>query len=231
MTKPGCEYPRFARTWIARLSKRGASGVLLLAMMPAVVCVQAQTTGTITAEVFDQDGKPLADAWVQIVPVDRAMLSLGFPSCVTDAGGLCSHDLEFGSYHVSAEKEADGYPDLVIPFYSHGKWPATVRLSPEHPTARVVVRLGPRAASLVFNVIDAVTAARIENLSVGLRPFANQNEFLGTNLGADFRALIPADEDVSVEVEAKGYQTWTAPGPVRLASGESKTFTISLHPQ
>lgn len=213
------------------LSKCVALGILLLAMMPAAVCVHAQTGGTMTAQVYDQDGKPLGDAWLQIVPVDHAMLSLAFPSCVTDAGGFCSRDLEFGSYHVSAEKEADGYPDLSFNFYGHGKWPATVTLSPEQPTAQVTVKLGPRAGSLIFNVLDAVTAARIENASVKLHPLADPKDVLGTNLGADFTVLIPADEDVSVEVEAKGYQPWHAPNPVRLSSGESKALAIGLHPR
>jgi hypothetical protein len=215
---------------MTRSSKTIATGILSLALMPAALCIHAQTTGTITAQVYDQDGKPLADAAVEFVPTD-VILASALPSCLTDADGVCSKDLKFWKYHVIAEKKADGFPDLSFNFYGHGKWPATVTLSPEQAMAHVTVKLGPKAGSLVFTIIDAVTAARIEHVSVTLHPFADPKDFLGTNLGPDFRVLIPADEDVSVEVEAKGYQPWKVPGPVRLASGESKAFTISLHPQ
>jgi hypothetical protein len=55
---------------------------------------------------------------------------------------------------------------------------------------------------------------------------------------ADSCGLIPADEDILVEVSASGYQTWrmeTQPGAthanaIRLRSEDTKEFTIRLHP-
>jgi len=211
-------------------AKRMASSLLFLALMPAAISLSAQNKGTITAKVLDQDAKPLASATVEFLPTD-AVLAAVLPWCLTDAEGMCSKDLEFWTYRVIARKEADGYPDLSFNFYGHGKCPATVTLSPQQPTAHVTVNVGPRAGSLIFNVVDAVTAARIENISVTLHPLADPKVVLGTNLGADFMVLVPADEDVSVEVEAKGYQPWHAPNPVRLNSGESKALTIGLHPR
>lgn len=204
------------------------SGFVCLALMHTAAALSAQTKGTITVQVLDHVGRPLANATVEFVPIG-VILATALPWCLTDASGVCSKDLGFAKYHVTAMKKADGYPDLTFNFYSHGKWPATTAISRKKPVTRVTFRLGPRAALLTLNIIDSVTEVRIEHVAVTLRPVADPKNFFSTSLGQDSTVLIPAREDVAVEVEAKGYKPWDPQNSIRLDSGESKQLTVDLH--
>jgi hypothetical protein len=197
----------------------------------------AQGQGTITTTVLDDGGQPIVNAQVAVEPAGEVNPSGALRECLTDSAGTCSQNLIFGKYHVTAQKKEDGYPNLTFNFYGHGQWPATTELSPKNPESTVIVRLGPKAGFLSIRAIDAVTGESLKHFTVTLHPAADPHDFLSTTIRPDTKVLIPSDEDVLVEVSAKGYQNWhmetqsgaKLPNSVRLHSGESRELTVRLH--
>jgi hypothetical protein len=180
-----------------------------VAIILAAGPLHAQMKGTISATVIDQTGQPLVGARVAMVPADATGLMGALPECLTDDRGVCSLNLRFGKYHVTAKKVAEGYPDLTIRFYGHGQWPATAEITPEAPAASVTVDLGPKAASLVLHPVDDDSGDNIKHLTVTLHPANDPHEFISSSLaGPNPTILVPPDEDVLVTVSADGYQPW-----------------------
>jgi hypothetical protein len=196
------------------------------ALVLTAAYLSAQTRGTVTATVVDRAGQPIVDARVALLPAGAYGLMGARRECLTDDRGVCSQDIEFGKYDVTAQKTADGYPDLTMRFYGHGHWPASAEITPERPTASVIVQLGPKAASLVLHAIDDVSGRPIKHITVTLHPATDPHEFISTSIsGPDSTILIPPDEDVLVTVSADGYQPWHLEEHTELSS----TGLVHLH--
>jgi hypothetical protein len=200
----------------------------------------AVPSGVITARVVDQGGNPVPGAVVQMAPADGSVLAMAVPECLTDEAGVCSCErLPFGRYSGTAAKVADGYPDVSFSLYGRGEKPPIAEITPQTPIASISITLGPRAASIAVKVIDEATGLAIKNPTVVLRSAAAPSIFLSTGSNSDSKILIPADEDIIVEVSAEGYKTCrvaTQPGAthanaLRLRSEETRQFTISLKAQ
>ena len=213
--------------------------LICVAIMLAAGYLSAQTKGTITATVTDESGQPLVSARVAMVPAEATGLMGVLRECLTDEEGMCSLNLEFGKYHVTAKKTAEGYPDLTFRFYGHGQWPAMAEISPETPTASATVKL-TKAASVVLHAVDDASEESIKHLSVTLHPAADPHEFMSTSVtGPDSTILIPADEDVLVTVSADGYQPWhleehpeiSRNGAVHLHSQDRQEMAVRLRHQ
>jgi hypothetical protein len=199
-----------------------------VAILLATYCLSAQTRGRITAKVTDQSGNPVVSARVAMVNAAAMGIRGILPECLTDDKGICSLDLVFGKYHVTAQKVADGYPDLTFRFYGHGSWPATAEITSEMPTAIVTVHLGPKAAILVLHTIDDASGSTIKHSTISLHPTANPDEVFSTSAtGPVPTVLVPADEDVNVTVSADGYQPWHLDNHPELSS----SATVHLHSQ
>lgn len=206
-----------------------------------IVKVLAQTeadTGLIEGTVTYEDGKPVKDATAFAFPTDRGMLAK-VPQAITDERGYFAiRHLWLGKFAVTTKKEDEGYPDTSSAFYGDGKFEA-VTLMPDHPSATVTIRLGPKAGILRGTVSDAVTGAPL-NPCVDFRWVSEPNYFLtGTGLvNAKYRVLVPSDKDVTMKVWHEGYRPWYYPGTVdksqrtsvRLKPGEEQTLDIRLQP-
>lgn len=199
-----------------------------IAILLAACHLPAQTKGTITARVTDQSGNPLVNARVAMVPADRMGIMGVLRECLTDHEGVCSLELGFGKYHVTAQKTAEGYPDLTMRFYGHGQWPATAEITSEMPATSVTVRLGPKAASLVLHAVDDASGDIIKHLTITLHPAADPKEFISTSVtDSGPTVLIPPDLDVLVTVSADGYEPWHLKEHSELSSGG----VVHLHSQ
>jgi hypothetical protein len=192
----------------------------------------ALSQGVIRGKVIDENGVPLVGAQVHAelhgVPMGKAIRyvqSNGDGSFVIDR-------LDFGTFDVNGGKEQDGYPQSDWSLYAD-KALATVTISLERPTADVVLRLGPKAATLVGAVRDQVTGKPMNSAFLIRR---SENRWVSTSAPPDFHFLIPSDTPIDVEVSAPGYKTWRyadefgGGSPLQLQSATEKRLEVELTP-
>ena len=192
------------------------------------------SAGAIDGVVVDESLRPLVGARAWAERTDQWHGAVNFVD--SDANGHFSIErLPLGTYHVFAEKEDDGYPDISFAFYGAGH-PLTVTLSAEAPEASVVIKLGPKAGLLTGKIADAVTGAPL-GATFKMWHLGKESTDLSTSGHPDYRVLIPPDIDVAVEVHLDGYETWYYPGygaaaskPLRLRPGERMDLDIKLQP-
>jgi hypothetical protein len=200
---------------------------------------QRATAGLIEGTVVYPDGKPVSGATAYAAPLGRPF-GIVLPYDKTDKAGHFTIRVPvawFGRLAVTAKKEDEDYPEMNQ-FYSNGKF-QTVTLTLRAPTARVTIRLGPKAGVLQGAVTDVVTGAAL-NPCVELRRGSNPGNFLrGSGLiHPHYRLLIPSDAGVFVKIWLDGYNAWYYPAtavksaarPIRLRPGEERTLNISLRP-
>ena len=190
----------------------------------------AISQGVIRGKVIDENGVLLVGAHVHAelhgVPMAKAIRYVqtgGDGSFVIDR-------LDFGTFDVNVGKEQDGYPQSDWSLYAD-KAAATVTISLERPTADVILKIGPKAATLVGTVRDAVTGKPLNSTFLIRR---SEKRWISTSAPPDFHFLIPPDTPIDVEVSAPGYKTWCytdeVGSPLQLQSAVEKRFEIELTP-
>ena len=216
------------------------AAVLSACARPAVVrVVQAdEGPGLIEGNVIYEDGRPAQSATVSAFPLDRG-LAAKVPSADTDElGHFQINHLWLGKFDVTAKKEDEGYPNTSSAFYGDGKVEA-VTLMPDHPSATVTIRLGPKAGILRGTVTDAVTGAPLSPCADFRWASEPKYSVTGTGLlNAEYRVLVPSNRDVMMKVWHEGYEPWYYPGTadklqrtsIRLKPGEEETLDIRLQP-
>lgn len=147
--------------------------------------------------------------------------------------------LDYGRYSVSAAKPNEGYPELHFAFYTGFHANLTViKLSAQHQSVRVALRLGKKAGILKGTVADAVTGKPL-NANVEFRWVSEpQNYLSGSGLAnAQFRILVPSDVALTMVVSLAGYEDWSYKadkGSVKntflLLPGEELNLDIRLQP-
>jgi hypothetical protein len=135
------------------------------------------------------------------------------------------------------EDQPDGYPNTMSGLYSRS--PQMVSLTPDSPSATVVIRLGPKAAVLTGTLRDAVTGAPISNGYFEMwRTDDARRSLRGGSAPAEYKLLLPASTAVSLKFSAPGYQTWYYPGvanatnstSLTLKSVQQQTMDVQLQP-
>ena len=119
----------------------------------------------------------------------------------------------------------------------------TVTLAETAPTARIVLKLGPKPGTLIVSVSDKATGNVLHSFFVkliadrasygsGVGNFAKQP---GTSC---IRVPITPATDFLFEIRAKGYKTWYYTDPsdpsrpvLRLESGEERTLEVQMEPK
>jgi hypothetical protein len=118
----------------------------------------------------------------------------------------------------------------------------TVVLTPEAPTANVVVKLGPREGILEPSVKDRITGKPVYNFRLRWHVDGPNPSFSGDSGFSQWttRQSIPAEKDVFIDaVSARGYKKWTPSDPsdqsqplqLHLQRGEVKALNIELEPE
>lgn len=206
---------------------------ILVAIGLFVVCSSAAThaqggTGSISGTVVDERGASVSGAQVNVSPIGFAQESL-VRYVETDSEGYFSIDrLIWGTYKVFAMKPASDYPNIAFSFYGNNSFPEAT-ITPAAPSAKVRIRLGPKAGILSGSVRDADTGAPV-NAGFKLIRAASPNDWLSTSEPSSYRVLVPPATDVLIQVSAPGYKTWTPSGPLRLQSGKEMYLDIPLQP-
>lgn len=197
-------------------------------------CPQCSISGT----VINERGAPVSGARVRVDPLEGRPRSDVVESVESDdKGHFVLADLKATTYKIFAMKESAGYPNTAFAFYSNHEF-QTVSLSAAHPTANLIVKIGPRAGIIRGMVRSAATGQPVDVALLLRRASAPQN-WMSISEPPNFKAQIPADTDVILEVSAPGYRTWYFGGPmdtlkrtpIRLKSDEELTLNIQLQPE
>ncbi len=194
-------------------------------------------SGTISGTVVNEASEFVAGATVFAFPVDgRAIMHVR--SAETDKDGhFTIEHLQWGTYRLFGEKQDDGYPDTHMWLYDNGTLSECI-LAPESTPAATIVSIGPRAGIVTGTISDASTGTPIPNAGITLWFWNHKERPFVLPAGSLYRALIPPDQPVGIEVDAPGYEAWHHLGignspeetSLQLKSGESLTINIALKP-
>jgi hypothetical protein len=213
--------------------------VLMLLCSAATVVAQSQESrAIIRGTVLDEAGSPVPNAYVAADMMASEKIAKVFETYTDLTGQFVLEGLPFGEYHVSAQKEAEGYLSTRPNVLQHNS-PLEVRVTPDHEADAVTIHFSPRGAMLTGTVRDANTGASIP-AEITLKP-ENGDGLLGTGTNGkeNFRLAVPANEGFTLLISAPGYTTWTYredanpehPGVLRLGSGSEKKLDVRLDPQ
>ena len=224
--------------------------ILVTLLLVAAITAAAQATlpvseqprpgGTITGVVTNDDGEPIGGAGIctEVTYEHGAGTSCG--GTQTGAHGQFSLRVPFGEIGVYAQKTEGGYwprsIEMRTPKTGRMIGIKTVTLTREVPTAIVKLKIGPRPATLIFEVKDKSTDKPVEAYHV--RWIGVDNAMMNAFEGPASRDLvIPPGVDVIVTIHAEGYRRWfyldpsTSQPTLRLASGEVKELEVELEPE
>jgi len=196
----------------------------------------------ITGSVVTLEGRRVAGADVSAMSTQGSRGIL--PHTITDPQGNFSlGGLKAGTYYIEAKKESEGYASTLLNFFSDGLAEAPqIEVLENQVVNGVILRFGPKSASLTGRVIDAITKKPIQDAQIILRRADNPKRFYSTGpndpkLYNRFKLLVPP-APFTIEVKATGYEDWTYSNDgsgkhadvLRLVSGSEKDLTIALHP-
>ena len=213
------------------------------------IAATASTSGSIKGVVTDEAGNPVHLANVlarDIEPKASGVVEVqigALPWIETDKQGQFTiRGLITGHhYKVYEKKEEAGYADPTIPTYNP-KDEAQLVVASDFPRSSpdVRIQLGPKAVVLHWHRKDAVTGKPIKDYTITVtRVDTDYTDYTFGGVEGDNRVLLPADTDMNIEFEVKGYGAWYYPGqsskeaaaPVRGAAGEEKELEVMLEPE
>jgi carboxypeptidase family protein len=190
------------------------SGITSLVVVSAVILNAAtpiEEYGTISGRVLDADGRPVES--VIVTAENTARPARNLPRADTNEDGEFTIDgLVAGRYELYTRKEEDGYPRTEFNLYDSGTPNPEVQVYPRQTAQRITLRLGPKAALLTGEVVDAVTRRPLKYAEVTVRRVDFADRFLRTGLSlpvelGEFELLVPS-LPVTVKVAATGYEDW-----------------------
>lgn len=191
----------------------------------------ALSQGVIRGKVIDENGVPVIGANVHAELHGVAMATAIRYVQTHDEGSFAIDRLAFGTYDVNGGKEQDGYPQSNWALYAD-KPLATVVISGERPTSDVVLKFGPKAATLVGAVRDTATGKPLNSTFLIRR---SGNRWISTSAPPEFHLLVPPDTPIEVEVSAPGYKTWRYADevgpPLQLQSDAKERLEVELKPE
>jgi hypothetical protein len=184
--------------------------------------------GKVRGTVFNDQGKLVAGARVEVMPFGRPM-GMAVPWAATDNDGrfLIEH-LELEEYVVSAGKEDEGYANTAWSFYSKGMPLHRVTLTAAAPEAETSIAFGPKAGVVTGKVVDAATGQPLP-AAIGLSRIDDPNVWIGLGGTPEYRVLIPSNVAVGIVFQEDGYQDWRPDKPLLLAPDEKIVMNVSLH--
>ena len=124
--------------------------------------------GTISGRVLDADGRPVEN--VIVTAENTAHPARNLPRAETNRDGeFTIAGLTPGRYELYTKKEVDGYPRTEFNLYDVGLPNSEVIVNSHQTTQGIIVRLGPKAALLTGQVIDAVTREPLKHADITVR--------------------------------------------------------------
>lgn len=194
--------------------------------------------GSISGQVVDPDGKPVAGATVSAFGVRYHMGKEPYAES-DEQGRFLIERVRPELYSVSASKEEDGYPDASHQLYSFGSvQPPQVNVYPQQTTPDVVVQLLPKCPRLEISLVDSKTRRKVwKGASVTIRRVDNPRAYLTAGVGdEETSAFLAPNAPFTIEVTAPGYKKWRYKGTdfsgqaevLSLKPSEKKRITVSL---
>jgi hypothetical protein len=175
ISEPGVQVrPWFAASLLLRLT----------ALTQAQYGEQALPQGRITGTVVDADGTPVSRVSVSLL--DAALADqMETHHVTTDSDrGFEIKNLELKTYSLMGEKQQDAYPSAQLTFTDGG--PALVELTPEMPSASIILKLGSKAGILSSTVTKEPIPAVFEPMRV-----ADKHEVIWASHPRVFGCLSP----------------------------------------
>ena len=207
---------------------------LVMLILGSLAPAQQQTTqltGSVEGIVFDENDQPLPSA--QVTPDDGSAKGSAIPWSTTDTQGRFRiRNLHSGDWVLLARKLEDGYMDQTLSFGILGdQKPPRVRVEGGTLTSGIVLRLGPKAASVHIDLVDVNTGLPIKDLIVHMEQVGFPDRYVRGRQGAPADMLFPSTA-VKLSVTSVGYDTWTASeyghDYITFKSGEHRTLTVQL---
>ena len=122
--------------------------------------------GSICGFVLDENGAPAA--FTRVTAIYLGPHSGPFDRGTTDGGGHYCVRVRFGTYAMSAEDDAKGYPLLSSTFYTEHAPGAEIEVTAAAPSARADWRIPYKAGFLHVELKDAKTGRPIDSMFLNL---------------------------------------------------------------
>ena len=232
---PSCRLSQSVRIEIGGISGEVKSAVLLsLVSLASAIAQPGQQTvaGVIHGTVVRNDGIPAGGIGLTAF---TGPLGGRLPFTRTDQSGNYQFErLSWASYAVYVDDEDAGYSIFSTGLTGQAN-PPEVTLSPEHPEARVDLRLPPPAGFLQIHLTNRKTGTVIPGLEVTLMSMDHPDRPIFMSSSYSNRPiLITPDKDLLLHVTSQGFHEWGdsagAGKRIRLASGSHLGLEVQLEP-
>jgi hypothetical protein len=167
--------------------------------------------GTISGRVLDADGRPVEN--VIVTAENTAHPARNLPRSETNRDGeFTIARLTPGQYELYTHKEEDNYPRTAFNLYDVGRPTPRVTVYSRQTAQGITVWLGPKAALLTGQVIDAATQEPLKHADITVRRVDLPDRFLRTGLSlpvelGEFKLLVPSVA-FTLKVTEAGYEDW-----------------------
>lgn len=220
--------------------------LLLVASLPvfAQTASPSRPEGTISGTVLDEHGQPFKGVqvctYMEGAPSGSRDARGDCPATTDGAGQFRINHVAMGTISVEAIKLDEGYVAFAGTSVKD-----EVTLTPNQPSATVVLKLGPKPGLLLPSVKDKVTRKPITVFQVSWAisdsDEPNRTHYSGgqTISQMNERALVPPEKNLVLTISANGYEKWvyhdpsdaSRPAAIRLQPGEEKELVVELEPQ
>jgi Carboxypeptidase regulatory-like domain len=172
----------------------------------------AKGVGSIIGNVLGRQGNPVEGATVYTNAWNRPPgPGLRREGRTDKDGNFVIRGVPAGSYLVCAVKQADGYPDPTSALFAGETPPPKVTVQAGKVISGVVVRVGPRAARLKGQVVEAPTDLPVKDAGLDFTDPADPTRYLmGTTIApgpGGLNVLVPVGTPFVMQIEAPGYDT------------------------
>ena len=192
----------------------------------------AQSVGRISGSVLDDHGQIVEGASVCLSQSTGKSSTTIDCTIATEHGQFQIPKVAFGTYHVFAVKEAEGYS-------TENQGPGEpVVVSAANPSPDVTIHLQAAGAILVGTVQDKSSGKPIKGASIRYVDVDdNAGGASSSHAGGEFSVTVPSERDLVIVVSAKGYKGWVYTDPsgssrpmLRLIAGERRQLDVELEP-
>jgi hypothetical protein len=212
--------------------------ILLLSLASAVAQQPGQhvVAGVIYGAVIGNDGSPAKGMRLTASPLGVA-LATSLPETRTDQSGNYRFERIpwWGAYTVYADD-----PDAGYSVFSRGlaglREPPEVIISPEHPEAKLDLRLPQKAGFLRIHLTDQRTGAVISGLTVTVMASQTPPRIIfSQSCSTEGVVLIPPDKDLLIHITSPRFREWDESAgrgkAIRVRPGSQLELSVQLAPE
>jgi hypothetical protein len=212
--------------------------IFLLSLSSAVAQQPDQhvAAGVIYGAVIGNDGSPAKGMRLTASPLGVA-LATRLPETRTDQSGNYRFERIpwWGEYTVYADDPDSGYSVFTTGPAGPGKSPDVI-ISPEHPEAKLDLRLPPKAGFLRIHLTNQRTGAVISGLNVTVMSSQTPSRIIfSESCGSDGIVLIPPDKDLVIHITSPGFHEWDESAgrgkSIRMPPGSHVELYVQLVPE